>query len=84
MFEQDEVLPTSNVPVGCGEMKGKVIHVQPRETEATLNDLVRLELESYHKALSSYVRGAERDPELTFEKHLRKILAAGLSHPAAQ
>lgn len=65
-------------------MKDKVIHVQPRETATTLNDLVRLELESYQMAISSYVRGAERDPELTFEKHLRRILAAGLSHPAAQ
>ncbi len=65
-------------------MKGKVIHVQPRESAAALNELVRLELESYKKALSSYVRGAEHDPELTFEKHLRRILAAGMSHPAAQ
>jgi len=65
-------------------MKDKVIHVQPRESAAALNDLVRLELESYQKALNSYVRGVERDPDLTFEKHLRRILAAGVSNPAAQ
>jgi hypothetical protein len=60
-------------------MKAKMQYVQPPENLLPGNERVRLEIQSFLKALDSYPDRFAREPEVSFEQHFCSLVAAGKS-----
>ena len=56
-------------------------HVQPRESFYSCNEQVRVEIQRYLQALASYPDRFARDPDISFKKYLRSLVAARQSSP---
>ena len=57
-------------------MKGRMRHVQPRESFYARDERVRVEIQRYLQALASYPDRFARDPDISFKKHLYSVVAA--------
>jgi hypothetical protein len=57
-------------------MKGRMRHVQPRESFYARDERVRVEIQRYLQALASYPDRFAQDPDISFKKHLYSVVAA--------
>jgi hypothetical protein len=64
-------------------MKVRMHHVQPREMVSLGNERVRLEIQSFLKALDSYPDRFAKEPKVSFEQHLWSLVN-GKADPRSQ
>jgi len=63
-------------------MKSKMRRVEPREKYVEGNQQVRIEMQSFLRALDSYPERFAQDPGISFEEHRSSLVPAASISPA--